>query len=120
MRMIYKPRPGVVLFRICGRNALTPLREVWDSCKKIRVLSIQEAILWESLKKPDGMQFYFSLMQKLTKKPMKELQEKAEQSCLELCRLGYLIAIPDDAPSDEKQSSTQPQSNAQNNLPQDE
>ena len=92
--MNYRPRPGVILTKICDFNVLIPSRAAYPACATIRALPMLWAITWELLEKDETEDRILQVHRILTKKSDEEIRDRLESFCRELCGAGFLIEGP--------------------------
>ena len=102
--MNYKPRPGIVCTKICGRNVLIPTREASAYCRTIQMLSGFRFLTWQSLSNGGTVETLAVLFALLKKKPEEECREEVEQFCRTLAERGFLEEVPDEAPGTGQES----------------
>ncbi len=118
--MNYKTHPGVVMTTICDTAVLIPLRLSYPNLQKTIPLPPLMAPLWDLLSSGKSLDAYISFLSALTRKDKQTVSRRVERTCEELCKLGYLIAVPDGEPVEDLQSQEESGTISQNHLPQDE
>lgn len=94
--MKYKPRPGIVMVRICGENLLVPTREASEACPHVILLPLMAAALWEELEKGRDAERLSLVFQKLSKKPKEEVDRRIEALLVDLKEKGYVLKVEDE------------------------
>ena len=118
--MNYKTHPGVVMTIICGTTVLIPLRAAYPHLQKIIQLPLMMVPLWDYLSNGKSVDYYAQMISKITKRSEEEVRQRAEKLCEEFCKLGYLIAVPDDEPVEDPRPEEDSGSISHAKLPQDE
>lgn len=100
--MKYRPRPGIVLTKICNANVLIPTRAVWQECNTIIRLTMLWAATWELLGREDSDAKILRVHQILTKKSDEEIQSRLDAFYAEMYKKGFLIKETMESENDEK------------------
>ena len=89
--MNYRPRPGIVLTKICDQNVLIPSRIAHEHCKSIRTLPLVWAITWEYLERGVQEEQIFKLHRIMSKKSEEEIRQSLDRFYEAFYSQGYLI-----------------------------
>ncbi len=93
--MKYKPRPGIVLTKLCDTNVLIPSRVAYDACKSIIRLPMLWAMTWSLLEKGEPEEKILRAHKILTKQSDSVIREKLNEFYEQLADQGYLIRVED-------------------------
>ena len=99
--MNYKPRPGVVMIRVCGVFLLVPTRAASQACPNVRQITPGAGIIWTLFQdnEPDeAAKRFLDFQQKMSKKPIEVLRDKLERFCEGLYEGGYMVRTDEDDP----------------------
>lgn len=94
--MKYRPRPGIVLTKVCGMNVLIPTRMAYGDCHTIRQLPMLWAATWDLISRGTAEETIIRVHQIFTKNTDMEIRRKVEDFCKKLCEEGFMIYEPDD------------------------
>ena len=96
----YKPRPGVVLTKMCGVYFLIPLRCVTEVCKGIQPISLIWMMFWRIVEQGKPLEIFVNGYQVISRKSEQEILAEIESKCEEFCEQGYMIRVSDEACGD--------------------
>ena len=88
--MKYKPRPGIVMAKICDMNLLIPTRMAFSECQAMLRLPVIWALTWNLLVEEDDEKI-FQLHKILTKKTDDEIKERLDMFYKEMVEKGFMI-----------------------------
>lgn len=89
--MNYKPRPGIVMTKICGFRVLVPTRAASEHCSSLLRLPLLWAITYELLGQEDGEERILKAHQIFTKQPEDVIRANVERFCEDMAKKGFLI-----------------------------
>ena len=94
--MRYKPRPGVVLTKICGVHLLVPTREASVECPNISRLSLLGIAAWDVVTNNRSIQDLYRMQQILSRTDEASAKEYVDAFLQKMCDNGFLIQVDDD------------------------
>ena len=87
----YKPRPGVVLTKMCGVYFLIPLRSAAEFCEGIRPISPIWMMFWRIVEQGKPLKIFVNGYQVISRKSEEEIMAEIESKCEEFCEQGYML-----------------------------
>ena len=93
--MKYKPRPGIVMTKICGTHFLIPTRPASVYCPHVLRLSFLTTVCWEMLAHEKSMEEIYNIYRILSRRTPEESQDRVDRLFSDLYSKGFLISAED-------------------------
>ncbi len=94
--MKYRPRPGIVLTKICGSYYLIPSRIAYSDCNTMIHLPLLWASDWQFLECGAGIEQMIEVHRIFKKRPEEELRKEILSFFDNLADRGFLIREPEE------------------------